>query len=331
MNIKNQRTLYYDILRTIAMFLVIGVHAVGSITMYAPETTGYAVLIRVLENLNNLGVPIFFALSGRFLLSEKIDHIGQFYKKRLTKILIPFAIYAWVYIVYFTGIEQANPFGIPKAYVIGLLTNQVHPTHWFVYTILGFYLVTPFLSKMLQNMKDNEIAVMLGICIGCVFVQDVFSIFQLDFGIKDIVFNGSIYYFLSGYCICRLQNMNFMKNIKRFRWPLVLALCVIHIAVSWSAVEYMLIPLLMLPVEQKQVTGMAGKVVTTISRHSYSVYLIHAAVISALLKVYTDWTNGFAWKVFVIYIVVFAGAFSIAVVVDTILTNRIIQHQLRSR
>ncbi len=86
------RKIYYDKIRILAMFLVIGVHAVGSIAQFAQGGVQETVA-GVLDSINSLGVPIFFALSGLLILSKDYTDIIGFYKKRLTRIGVPYLIW----------------------------------------------------------------------------------------------------------------------------------------------------------------------------------------------------------------------------------------------
>lgn len=55
---NRERNSYFDRIRVAAMFLVIGVHAVGSIEQYAGNGIE-RIFVDVLGRLNSLGVSIF--------------------------------------------------------------------------------------------------------------------------------------------------------------------------------------------------------------------------------------------------------------------------------
>ena len=139
MSAKNNRNGILDVVRIMATLLVIGVHALGSIEQYVP-TSGFSRWeYDFLSVLSRAGVPIFFALSGWFLLNKPIDDVWTFYKKRSKRILFPYMAYALFYTCYFVGYEEHQPLQIPKQYVLRLIEGKVHPVLWFVYTILVLY------------------------------------------------------------------------------------------------------------------------------------------------------------------------------------------------
>lgn len=139
--VHKKRNTYYDFVRICAMLMTIGVHAVGSIKGYASSQLDN-IIVASLEAVNGLGVPIFFALSGRFLIAHNFEEtdLAKWYLKHFKRILIPYCVYGLVYVIYFTGIEQHNIMGIPKMYVYDLLFTGFHNTHWFIYSILGLYI-----------------------------------------------------------------------------------------------------------------------------------------------------------------------------------------------
>lgn len=301
----NKRKTYYDFIRICAMFMTIGVHAVGSIKLYASSQLGN-IIVPILEGINGLGVPIFFALSGRFLLAHSFEEtgVGKWYLKHFKRILIPYCVYGLVYVIYFTGIEQHNIMGIPKMYVYDLLFTGFHNTHWFIYSILGLYIATPFLSKMFHNMNDKEVATLLGSALGINILCNIFSLWGLSLKLNDIIFNQSgVLWYILGYSTYRLRDK--LSIVIKLRWLLMLiAIAGRTLFTGFNAFSYMFVIAVMMEGDMNNLPDRCKKIISFVSRYSYDVYLIHAAVISLVLKLYSDWSNMFALKAIGIYFVV---------------------------
>ncbi|SKB65560.1 Surface polysaccharide O-acyltransferase, integral membrane enzyme [Lachnospiraceae bacterium] len=321
------RNAYYDRLRVLAMFLVIGVHSVGSIAQFA-EGTFQETVVTVLGRINSLGVPTFFALSGMFILAREYDDLKGFYKKRLVRIGIPYLIYAVVYVCYFTGIEKNDKFGVPLAYVRDVITGNVHPTHWFVYTILGFYFAAPFLSKMMHALNDTELKVLVCGCFIVIAAGWILSYFGMGFGVSSVVFNSdNLWMFIGGYAINRI-----IVSDRRFEWirqyHLISALTFLVLFVVTNELFFGHIAVFLALIDGGKEVGTSkslfDKVIGDFAGHSYSVYLIHAAVISLILRVYKNWESFFILKCILIYPVVFIVSYLITRVVDFVLTDRLI-------
>jgi surface polysaccharide O-acyltransferase-like enzyme len=183
------RTVYVDLIRTVAMVGVILLHAAGRFIvtsqemsqMNPTEITGWGV-VNVYQSLAApLGVPLFLMLTGALLLQpEKKDTLGVFFKKRWARIGLPslfwFAAYfAWDFLV------QGIPF-TAGAIVQGIL-NGPYTQMWYMYVLVGLYLLTPILRVFMAHadqtlVKYFVILWVLGVAIVPFF--DLLSPFQLN-------------------------------------------------------------------------------------------------------------------------------------------------------
>lgn len=106
--------------------------------------------------LISAGVPVFFMLSGALLLGKQEPWL-EFYKKRLKRIIIPFLI--WSVVVYslsaFIQPYQDIVFYIKDFFTL-LCTKGVNAAYWFVYMLLGFYLVTPLCRRPVQKIAREH-------------------------------------------------------------------------------------------------------------------------------------------------------------------------------
>lgn len=147
----------YDIIRAIAILMVICIHCMmplkeslvaGSLSLSNWICAFYYTLI-------SAGVPMFFMLSGALLLSKQEPWL-EFYKKRLKRIIIPFII--WSVIVYFLSTfihPRGNVVFYVKDFFTLLCTKGVNAAYWFVYMLLGFYLITPLCRKLVQKLSRD--------------------------------------------------------------------------------------------------------------------------------------------------------------------------------
>ena len=91
-------------------------------------------------------MPIFFILSGYFLLTDK-PHLSleQFLKRRLTRILIPFAgvLLIYLFVRHWTVTEWGT----------NILTGKVSFHLWFMYSLVGLYLAVPLFEHLFASEK----------------------------------------------------------------------------------------------------------------------------------------------------------------------------------
>ena len=67
-----------------------------------------------------------------------------------------------------------------------------------------------------------------------------------------------------------------------------------------------------------------GRIITVMSEYSYTTYLIHAAVISLILRLYRNWTDNYVLKLIAGYFIVYSLSFCIVFVIDNTVTRRIV-------
>ena len=196
------RNALIDWLRALAILMVITVHT-WSLARVDAEI--HPVLATIYGMFCRWGVPLFVMISGALQLSAPIQSIGTFYKKRYTRILIPFLI--WSMVVYvlsiFAGkydaihsISQALQYYIPY-----MLTNRINEAYWFIGLIVALYAITPFLQRALQSCSRKEL---IGICIcwlGYIIARHFYpSLYILQYTSRLTFFLG---YYILGYLLYR--------------------------------------------------------------------------------------------------------------------------------
>ena len=173
-SISDNRIVWLDVIRCVAMIMVIGVHCIDpfyiSPTMRAiPEYTHWAAIY---GSLLRPSVPLFVMMTGLLLLPVKKQPLDKFYKKRIYRVLFPFLIWSVLYSMFpwVTGV-----LGLPKE-IIGdffcytqgqesqslidslkdvamIPFNFSHKENhmWYIYLLIGLYLYMPFFSAWIEN------------------------------------------------------------------------------------------------------------------------------------------------------------------------------------
>jgi len=162
------RNIRYDLVRSIAIILIIFTHAMGMVTGVAPAGwSPVRVEYAFLKTLISPGVHLFFLLSGALLLGKE-EPVWLFYRKRLRRILIPFLLWSVVLYV-LTGLKTPGfdwKHCLPD-FGLKLLTNGIHGTYWFIYAILGLYLITPLLRLICRTKAGCTALLLLSLAVYC--------------------------------------------------------------------------------------------------------------------------------------------------------------------
>ena len=148
-----------DLIRVVACFLVMQTHA-GEI--YYIEDNGD--LIRnekniwpgIFNSLARVCVPLFVMISGYLLLPMKTDY-STFLKKRFTRVSFPFIAFCIFYDIYYyiRGVINVKTMliNIPKIFInYGSELGHL----WFMYMIMGVYLLIPIFSPWIKSAKKEH-------------------------------------------------------------------------------------------------------------------------------------------------------------------------------
>lgn len=134
--IAKNRDVYYDVLRGIAIFMVIAIHT------YPQDATSFKLFVR--QSLN-CAVPIFLAVSGYFVGQIKFEDKGvysSFIKKQLIRVYIPMLIWSLPWLI----LNIRNGQDIGTQILMTLLGGM--SVFYFIPLIIQYYILTPILKNV---------------------------------------------------------------------------------------------------------------------------------------------------------------------------------------
>lgn len=153
---------YMDWLRVLSIFAVVGIHVISKIVNHVPTTDWQWQYAHALGSTLRWCVPVFFMLSGALLLTRRPDEpVWSFLKKRLAKAFIPLVFWSAIYIAY-RYFEQGRTY-TPWETVQMFFGEEIYFHLWFLYTIIGLYLMAPFLRILVHNMTQKTFQYFLGL------------------------------------------------------------------------------------------------------------------------------------------------------------------------
>ena len=150
---KEERVVYADILKIFATFSVILLHVAASKWNLVNIETFEWKIFNFYDSLVRFGVPIFVMLSGMFFLKPDKDiSYKKIYKKYIFRIITAFIFWSTFYAMYtnLTESEQINKEILNKI-ISDIIEGRYHL--WFLFMIIGLYIITPLLRKIVSNDK----------------------------------------------------------------------------------------------------------------------------------------------------------------------------------
>jgi len=160
-----KRIVFLDYLRLIACFMVMLVHACEGFYFdgdgnFFIASLGDAAWVSAIDSAVRACVPLF-VITSAFLLFPLKRSTGDFFRRRLARVLVPFLVWSGVYIVWYAldfskGLDTAAMVTNFKRLAFNFpMTTGGHL--WFVPMLLGLYLAMPLLSPWAEKASEKEV------------------------------------------------------------------------------------------------------------------------------------------------------------------------------
>lgn len=284
-----ERNISYDIIRVIACLFIIINHS----PIFNDYSNG--IFLSSISYFTVPGIGLFFMISGALLLPMNMD-IKSFFKKRLTKIVFPALFWSLFYIVANVVIKN-QPISFREIISIPF-SAQGTSVLWFIYTLLGLYLLVPILSRWLCSASKKELEFYLGlwgVSLCYPFLKYLVVVNSSNTGLL-YYFSGFVGYFVLGYymktypdrvswkiCVpalvfsivvpvnCKLQHIE--VDFYDLFWYLSIFV-VIQCVCWWKAI---------CRIKQSVIGERVGRVITELSKMTFGIYLIHIFIMRYVL------------------------------------------------
>ena len=163
--VVSNRVLAFDFIRCVACFAVIVLHAKHSFVGEAALSPAWNVAT-LCRSFARPAVPLFVAIGGYFLLSKAYvgSEIARFYRRRFSKIGVPFAFWATFYFIANVAQERlrgASFDAIFAEHFAAILRNgHGYGYHlWYLYALVGLYAATPLIATWFDAFSRRALVV----------------------------------------------------------------------------------------------------------------------------------------------------------------------------
>lgn len=161
------RIQFLDWLRVIACLMVMTVHACECIYSndysFQFPTEADRWWVAIVNGMMRPAVPLFLIASAYLLVPVKTELL-QFYRHRLSRVFIPFIVWLVLYAVLPTLWGEWSSEESTRNFYHVFINFVPRESHlWFMYMLLGIYLIMPILSPWLEKCSKRDEEIMLGI------------------------------------------------------------------------------------------------------------------------------------------------------------------------
>lgn len=234
------REIWIDWMRVAACFMVIIVHSTEPFYLGGDGalilTKADAVWSSFFDSFVRACVPLFIIASS-YLQFPLHYSAGEFLRRRAVRILIPFVLWTAVY---------ALVWGEPAENFRNLLMNFNYASGhlWFVYMLIGVYMLMPLLSPWAEKVGKKELQVYLGIWLFTTLIPLLrdwlsggeFAVIYGPSGLPrqtlfplwgEASWNGyGTFYYISGFIGYLLLGLYFRKFVGELSWKKTLAIAI---------------------------------------------------------------------------------------------------------
>lgn len=146
---------YINKLRILSIYMVVTAHVTIGLTMPLTPLTFNWWLGTAIFYACFCSIPVFVMISGALLLDpSREESPREFYRKRMIRVGVPLAVWSIVYLFVRAFIDQER---LTAGRVFELiLTADPYYHLWFLYMIVGLYLVTPVLRTFVRHATQRE-------------------------------------------------------------------------------------------------------------------------------------------------------------------------------
>jgi len=291
---------YLSFLKCIGMFAVIGIHVFCTPYSYWSEYFSSVSRFMAYFGTNILrlwAVPVFVMVSGALFLNPEKEIVfktlfGKYILRMVLVLLIFGTVFALMELVF-------NEHSFSPKMLFTSLKNVYEGTiwahMWFLYMIIGLYLVTPLLQKMLKSIDEKLLRYLLLILYIFNFVVPFLNEFtDTKFGVSIPFSSAYLFYYILGYAI-HFDRIKIGKKVSTFGVFIGVLWCILAqflpncTITSGAGIKYasffgVFISAGIFSLAKKKCKTSADCIDNILNPLSFGVYVIHALFINFMYK-----------------------------------------------
>ena len=300
-----------DVIKTVAIITVLMTHISASFVILFPVSSPEFIWGNIIDSISRIGVPLFVMVSGALFLDEdKSFNTKEFFKKHLLKMVVLLVVWSLVY-----GILYSIVSGVSILDYIFNFAGTLYPHVWYMYMIIGLYLITPVLRLFVKRENSKYILYFIILSVCANYVPAFMGLFQNIFGFVVSKYTSRLYlnfasgyttYFLLGWY---LTNMGVKKSTKRnlvVLGGISLVLMIVLTQIFENSIpesyNYTYDNLSILPflyslgsfvlLYKKENTKKDGKVFHFISKFTFGIYMLHIIFLEIFMNYVLPYRSG---------------------------------------
>ena len=278
-----ERKYSIDLLRVLSAIAVIIIHTVSSVGLNSTVETDALLLsnLDMIHSLMNWSVPVFFMITGYCLLRKENCTYKYSFSHVVKYICVLFTVGFFYALLEEVFVSKSVNISVLAKSLLNVISGSLWDHMWFVYAIIGIYLVMPIIHIFMKQSTQNAF-----ILTGLLFFFDILlPSFEkwITVGIT-LPFSGYLFYVCLGGVIAQI-NINKIVSYFVYLLGLLSAVWIVfsnfendykHLAVCLMAISIFLLV--------SKLNIKTNKLLLCISNCTWGIYLIHPLFINVVIK-----------------------------------------------
>lgn len=220
----------FSYIRAIACFAIVVLHMFASASILYKESLSVSQIAvsRAVTNCMMWAVPCFVMTTGALLLDEKKEvTFNKIFRKYIPRVLGALIVFGMVFRLFdmFMDKETVNA-GILLNGLYEIFTGTSWSHMWYLYLLIGLYLLLPFYRKIAKHSDSTEMKYLLVVYVVFLSILPLTQLWNIKSGFYIHVSTIYPFYLFCGYAVHK-------KIIRVNKWTTVLAV-VFSTACIWG-------------------------------------------------------------------------------------------------
>ena len=209
-----ERVIYFDYLRILATIAVMVIHICAS-TILEPSVFSYEFnVLNIYDSISRWAVPMFAMISGALFLDNDVHMTFKgILKNNVLRIVIAFCFWSAFYVV-----DYCLVYGMLDLKSMAAMFLCGHYHMWFLFMIVGLYLIVPVMRKITESLKLSGYFVLLAFIFTFLFPEilrhpplniayPVYNYIQFN------ITRGYVCYFVAGYWLHKVEIKKYLRYL----------------------------------------------------------------------------------------------------------------------
>lgn len=157
---RNYRIIWIDLLRIFSIFSMMVLHVAASYWSSVATVSFEWNVFNIYNSLVRFCVPVFVMISGVFFLDpERSTSIKNLFSKNIVRIIRAYIFWSFCYASSYAVFDVIKGEQFSMEFLKRIVLGHFHL--WFLFTLVGLYLITPLLRKITEDKKIMEYFIFL--------------------------------------------------------------------------------------------------------------------------------------------------------------------------